>query len=68
MIQFHEESKTFHLYNDQISYIFKILKNNQLGQLYYEKEFMIEITLIIFLKQVLDQCHLVAMKVISLFH
>ena len=25
MIQFHEESKTFHLYNDQISYIFKIL-------------------------------------------
>ena len=26
MIQFHEESKTFHLYNDQISYIFKILK------------------------------------------
>ena len=31
MIQFHEESKTFHLYNDQISYIFKILKNNQLG-------------------------------------
>ena len=37
MIQFHEESKTFHLYNDQISYIFKILKNNQLGQLYYGK-------------------------------
>ena len=37
MIQFHEESKTFHLYNDQISYIFKILKNNQLGQLLWKK-------------------------------
>ena len=65
MIQFHEESKTFHLYNDQISYIFKILKNNQLGQLYYGKRIHDRD---IFLKQVLDQCHLVAMKVISLFH
>ena len=27
MIQFHEESKTFHLYNDQISYIFKTSSN-----------------------------------------
>lgn len=34
-IVFHDESKTFHLYNEQISYIFKILKNNQLGQLYF---------------------------------
>ena len=68
MIQFHEESKTFHLYNDQISYIFKILKNNQLGQLYYGKRIHDRETLIIFLKQVLAQCHLVAMKVISLFH
>lgn len=30
MIQFHEESKTFHLYNDQISYIFKILKKQSI--------------------------------------
>ena len=37
MIVFHEESKTFHLYNNEISYVFKILKNNQLGQLYYGK-------------------------------
>lgn len=33
-IIFHERSKTFHLYNDKISYIFKILRNGQLGQLY----------------------------------
>ena len=32
-IIFHERSKTFHLYNDKISYIFKILRNGQLGQL-----------------------------------
>lgn len=48
MIVFHEESKTFHLYNNEISYVFKILKNNQLGQLYYGKEFMIVKTLIIY--------------------
>ena len=33
-IIFHERSKTFHLYNEKISYIFKILRNGQLGQLY----------------------------------
>lgn len=36
-IKFHEKTKTFHLYNKEVSYIFKILKNNQLGQLYYGK-------------------------------
>lgn len=36
-IKFHENTKTFHLYNQEVSYIFKILKNNQLGQLYYGK-------------------------------
>lgn len=34
-IVFHEQSKTFHLYNKEVSYIFMILKNGQLGQLYY---------------------------------
>lgn len=34
-IIFHETSGTFHLYNQKISYIFKILRNRQLGQLYY---------------------------------
>ena len=36
-IIFHEQSKTFHLYNQQISYIFKVLKNGSLGQLYFGK-------------------------------
>ena len=36
-IIYHQSSQTFHLYNDSISYIFKILKNCQLGQLYYGK-------------------------------
>ncbi|WP_296127330.1 alpha-galactosidase [uncultured Anaerococcus sp.] len=34
-IKYHENSKTFHLYNESISYIFKVLENNQLGQLYF---------------------------------
>ncbi|MCD7808574.1 MAG: alpha-galactosidase [Erysipelotrichaceae bacterium] len=36
-IKYHKLSQTFHLYNNEISYIFKILKNNQLGHLYYGK-------------------------------
>ena len=36
-IKFYEKSGQFHLYNDEISYIFKILKNGQLGHLYYGK-------------------------------
>ncbi len=31
------ENNTFHLFNQNISYIFTILKNNQLGHLYYGK-------------------------------
>ena len=34
-IIYHENSKEFHLYNNEISYIFTILKNGQLGQLYF---------------------------------
>lgn len=34
-IVFHQKSKEFHLYNDSISYIIKILPNEQLGQLYF---------------------------------
>ncbi len=34
-ILFHETSKEFHLYNDKISYIIKILDNGHLGQLYF---------------------------------
>lgn len=36
-IIFHEKSKEFHLFNDKLSYIIKILKNGQLGHLYYGK-------------------------------
>ena len=35
MITFHECSGQFHLSNERISYIFKILKNGHLGQIYY---------------------------------
>jgi alpha-galactosidase len=36
-IKFHKQSREFHLYNDQLSYIIKVLKNDQLGQLYFGK-------------------------------
>lgn len=36
-IIFHKHSKEFHLYNGEISYIFKILQNGQPGQIYYGK-------------------------------
>ena len=37
-IQFHQAKKTFHLYNDNISYIMSVLENGHLGQLYYGKK------------------------------
>ncbi len=36
VIQF--SNNTFHIYNDDVSYIIKILKNNHLGQLYFGKK------------------------------
>lgn len=36
-VKFHDKTKTFHIFNDDISYIFKVLKNGHLGQLYYGK-------------------------------
>lgn len=36
-INYNEKTQEFHLYNDEISYVFTILKNNQLGQLYFGK-------------------------------
>lgn len=32
-----EEEKTFHLYNEKISYIMKVLRSGQMGQLYFGK-------------------------------
>ncbi|WP_297714100.1 alpha-galactosidase [Clostridium sp.] len=37
-IIFHNESNTFHIYNNQISYIFKVLRNGHLGNIYYGKK------------------------------
>ncbi len=37
-IRFNEHEREFHLYNNEISYIIKILPNNQLGQLYFGKK------------------------------
>lgn len=34
-IQFHTSTREFHLFNNHISYIIKVLKNDQLGQLYF---------------------------------
>lgn len=34
-IVYHEHTKTFHLYNDTISYLMKILPNEKLGHLYF---------------------------------
>lgn len=34
-IIYHQTSQTFHLYNNEMSYIMKVLKNGHLGQLYY---------------------------------
>ncbi|MCE7792698.1 alpha-galactosidase [Salipaludibacillus sp. CUR1] len=36
-IHFNEETKEFHLQNNGLSYIFTVMKNNQLGHLYYGK-------------------------------
>lgn len=36
-INFHEETKEFHIYNDKISYVIAILPNGQAGQLYFGK-------------------------------
>ena len=37
-IIFHEQSKCFHLYNNEVSYIMRIMENGQLENLYYGKK------------------------------
>ena len=37
-IRYNERTRTFHLYNDQISYIMRVMENEQLENLYYGKE------------------------------
>ena len=36
-IIFHEESRCFHLYNNEVSYIMRIMENEQMENLYYGK-------------------------------
>lgn len=36
-ILYHEETRTFHLYNRQISYLMQVMANGQMGQLYFGK-------------------------------
>lgn len=36
-IRFHEKTQEFHLFNQEISYLFKVIDNQQLGHLYYGK-------------------------------
>lgn len=37
-IIFHEGSKTFHLFNEEISYIICVLSNGHIGNLYFGKK------------------------------
>lgn len=36
-IRFHQGAKEFHLFNEKISYVMKVLENGQLGHVYYGK-------------------------------
>ena len=36
-IKFHEQTRTFHLYNKDVSYIMRVMENEQLENLYYGK-------------------------------
>ena len=36
-IVYHQSTQTFHLYNETLSYIIKVLPSGHLGQLYYGK-------------------------------
>lgn len=41
-IQFNEKTKQFHLTNGNISYVFEIMRNGQLGQLYFGQALPLE--------------------------
>ena len=36
-IIYNEKTQEFHLYNDEISYLMKVMRNGQMGQLYFGK-------------------------------
>ena len=64
---YHEESRNFHLFNEKISYIFTILKNGQLGQLYFGKRLRDRESFNHLLEFVTDQCLYVHLKMTVLF-
>ncbi len=37
-IIFNEQTREFHIFNNNISYVIKVLRNGQLGQLYFGKK------------------------------
>ena len=41
-IQFNEKTKQFHLTNGNISYVFEIIRNGHLGQLYFGQALPLE--------------------------
>ncbi|WP_156286483.1 alpha-galactosidase [Oceanivirga salmonicida] len=42
MIHYNEKNKIFHLYNDEISYIIKVLKNGEIGHLYFGEKIEVD--------------------------
>lgn len=41
-IIFNEKTQEFHLYNDEISYLMKVMRNGQMGQLYFGKRISVK--------------------------
>lgn len=41
-VQFNAKTRTFHLYNSEISYIFRVMENEQLEQIYYGRKIALE--------------------------
>ena len=51
-IIFHEETKTFHLYNEKISYILCVLENGHWDNYILENDFMTKQIFLIWLRNV----------------
>ena len=43
-ILYHETTRTFHLYNDKVSYIMRVMENEQLENLYYGRQICDELS------------------------
>lgn len=67
-IIYHEKSRIFHLYNQQISYLMCVLENGHLGQLYYGKRIRDKEDFSYLIEKRPDQWLLIFMKGIGPFH